>query len=220
MSLMSRLKQLFTRRSPQTPPIRSLPQPTRVHLADHEEHGRRFVRVPEWSSLSPAPPAWQIPDLASQCTWIDDIVASHQDRGSLDGFVPDLLDRGIHHQIREAEREVRAAHHQALYTEHYLYQQAKLAQHELNVELSAARAGLSEAEQGYVRAYEALTWERPAQDLTARAVEPALISNQTADVAPAGEPAAITALIHPATTMPAGDDERAESPESPERTSA
>lgn len=219
MNIFRRLKQLFVRQEPQSSePIRTVPQPTRVRLADHEEGGRHFVRIPDWSSLSPAPPSWQIPALEQERLWIDGIIASHQERGSLDGFVPDLLGRDIHYRIQELECELRAAHQQALDTEQRLYLQAKTSQHAVAVELRDVRGQLARAEQGYARAYQALTWEEPARNLDEVSVEPALIPTRTSESTPGPAPSPVSPLVQPTSTGPRQEsDEPAQFPDRTER---
>lgn len=185
MNLFERIKR---RLSPRPVPIapRTLPEPARVNLSEREVHDEHFVRLPEWSTYTPAPPVWQLPDLDEQRRWVDQLVAAHAERGGLDGLVPDLLDRLIHHEMDEVRQTIEEAHTQATYQAQTMWEQAKLAQVRAAVELRDARSRFADADEGYIVAYTVLTGAPPARRVVALSVEPTCIATQ---VAPVGLPA-------------------------------
>lgn len=162
MTILDRIKQRL-RLHPRSAQSRALPDPAQVSLADSEMHDVHFMRLPEWSSYTSAPPMWQLSDIEQQRLWIDGLIESHAERGGLDGLVPDLLDRPIRHEMDELRHRLDDAHTQAAHTAQTLWEQAKRAQAQAAVELSALREALAKAEQGYAAAYLALTGEAPAR---------------------------------------------------------
>lgn len=179
MTFLDRIKQVLRTRRPPTR-VRTLPDPARVNLADREIHDEHFMRLPEWSSYTPAPPVWQLPSIEEQRLWIDGLVESHAERGGLDGLVPDLLDRPIHHEMEELRQKLEDAHTQAKYTAQTLWEQAKRAQAQAGLELFDLRERLATAEQGYTAAYTVLTGSPPARAVPPAAVEPTCITTQVA----------------------------------------
>lgn len=161
MTLRTWLLRRLTPQSPDAP--RTLPRPVRVNLADIERHDGRFVVVPEWSSLSPAPPRWEIPEAGPQMAWIDGLVAAHAQSGTLDGLVPDLLDRLIAFKIDEVRAQIDEARVEGERLLQRLSEQAMMAQSALARETGEWKSRLAVAEAGYARAYEELTWELPAE---------------------------------------------------------
>lgn len=186
MSLFRRLRRLINR--PDSGQSRTLPAPQRVRAADYQTSGEQFHHLIDWSTFTPAPPAWSLPDAAEHYQWIDDEISAHAERGTLDGLVPDLLDRQITGKISECVTEIEAAHVQALRQQQELHEQAKIAQTNLATQLSEVRRALAEAERGYERAYEFLTWEKPVRDLDPISVAPTLIRTEIARAAEADEP--------------------------------
>ena len=180
MNFFRRLRELISTSNTPEGVVRTLPTPVRARIADHETPGEQFTHIEDWSSFTPAPPSWELPDIAGQLLWIDGIITSHAEQGSLDGFVPDLLDRWIAHERREYREKIESAHTHARWTQQRLYEQAKIAQTTLAVKLIEAREELTEAERGYERAYEFLTWEKPVRAATPRVVNPALIQTEIA----------------------------------------
>lgn len=179
MTIRDRIKKILGS-DRQPPQSRTLPDPARVNLADREVHDRYFLRLAEWSSYTPAPPMWQLPDIEEQRLWIDGLIESHAERGGLDGLVPDLLDRPIHHEMAELRHKLDDAHTQAIYTAQTLWEQAKRAQAQAGVELSDLRQRAAIAEQGYAAAYSLLTGEPPASASTPMAAEPTCITTRVA----------------------------------------
>jgi hypothetical protein len=159
MSLFTWLRERLAPSDPNPP--RTLPKPVRVNLADIQRHDGHFVVVPEWSSLSPAPPRWEIPSAGPQVAWIDDLVAAHARAGTLDGLVPDLLDRAIAFTMDELRAQIDEAHVEGERLIQRLSEQARMAESALARKIHEQRNALVRAEVGYARAYEELTWELP-----------------------------------------------------------
>ncbi len=189
---------------------RTLPEPARVNLADQEVHDEHFVRLPEWSSYTPAPPVWQMPDAGAQRARIEALVAQHAQRGTLDGLVPDLLDREIHHEMEEVRTALDGAHTEAQAAAQRMWEQAKLAQVAAGREVANARERLSEAEDGYAHAYLILTGRMPARRAEPITVAPASITTEVAPI----EPVTVTKMPTPdpeaQTSVPTPDDVQSE----------
>lgn len=156
---MSFLRRIFSRNRPSepTPSVRSLPDLIRVNMSEREAYPSRFVRLQEWSTLLPTVPNWQIPDVVGQVAAIQARVDEHAREGTLDGFVPDLLDRAIAHEMAELRQQVEGAHTKAVFDIQYLYEQAHIAQRAVALELKQCLADYDRADEGYARAYAALT---------------------------------------------------------------
>lgn len=193
MNLFDRIKRRFSRQSaPMAPHIRTLPEPTRVNLAEREVHGGHFDHLPEWSTYTPAPPAWQLADIEEQSLWIDRLVAAHAERGGLDGLVPDLLDRLIHHRVDGTRQTIEDAHTQAKVVSRNLWEQAKQAQVEAASELFDLRQRLADAEEGYLAAYTVLTGAPPKRQPIVLDLAPVCITTQVAPTEVLAEPEAPT----------------------------
>ncbi|MDO4716419.1 MAG: hypothetical protein Q4B08_02530 [Propionibacteriaceae bacterium] len=161
MSLMDFFRRRKRDASPTSPAPRSLPKPVRVELDSVQSHGTHFVRLPEWSSYQPGPVHWEIPDLVVQQAEIEERIQQHARNGTLDGLVPDLLDREIHQRCQEIHSRIDLAHEQAIRQLSYLYEQAKWAQTDLSERVRELIKRWARSQREYRRAWEELTGEEP-----------------------------------------------------------
>lgn len=143
------------------PEFRAFPKPIRVQLDDVQLHSDHFVRLPEWSVYRPVPVSWEIPNFAVQRKEIEKRIQRHAKKGTLDGLVPDLLDREIHHRCAEISSRIDAAHEQAVLQLTYYYEQGKLAQTDLTERVKELRKRQARSEREYRRAWLELTGEEP-----------------------------------------------------------
>lgn len=182
MRILRRLKRLFNKSDESSElNARTVPAPVRINLSDHQVPGGHFTYIADWDAILAAPPQHSLPTMATQMLWIDGMITSHKESGSLDAYTPDLLDRWIENHAERQRAQIESAHQHALYTAHRLFEQAKIAQTTLSAQLVQARDDLARAERGYERAYEFLTWEKPAKAAGPRLVSPALIRTETAE---------------------------------------
>ncbi|TRY16874.1 hypothetical protein FOJ82_13455 [Tessaracoccus rhinocerotis] len=184
MSFFSRLRSLFRGQpAPATPrPLdRTLPPPTRIALSDVEEDSEHFSHIKDWATLSPGDPAWELPEIGQQFAWISERIQGHADSGGLDGLVPDLMDREIHHEMAELRDKIRSADVQCHKVEARLFEQAKLAQSQVAGKVSQARSDLQTAYAAYTATYETLTGRRPVLPEVPLTVRPILINTEKAD---------------------------------------
>lgn len=191
MGLLSRLRKRLGSSPADDAPrssARPLPEPIRGNLRDSEHATEHFTHVSEWDTWQPGDPAWQIPDIGQQVAWITDLVDAHAASGDLDGLVPDLLDREIHHRMDEVREGIDAASVHSRWTEQILFEQAKLNQHELSHKLKERVAALETLQGQYRQAYEFLTGRAPALPTHPLVTRPTLIPTEVADHRPVPEP--------------------------------
>ncbi|HMR49484.1 MAG TPA: hypothetical protein PKE40_09485 [Arachnia sp.] len=174
--------------------------PVRVDLHDYETPGGHMCHLKDWDTWQPADPASELPAVEGQRQHIDALIQQHDASGTLDGLVPDLLDREIHYAMDEVRRRIDSAHTRNGRTEQHLFEQAKLNQHLLGSQIEERERKLDEVHAIYSAAHEYLTGNRPAPLTHGVAAAPVLIDTQVARQEPQPEHVA-----SPSVTEPAGD---------------
>lgn len=177
-----KIRNWFRRGKKETgPEPHALPKPVQVRLSDVSTHTGSFSRISEWDTYQPLPINGEIPNLVTQLQEIDMRIREHAGRGTLDGLVPDLLDREINQRCAEIKARIDAAHERNLRQLAELREQAKLAQTELTVRLNERQNTWRCAEAEYRKAWQELTGEAPpTSELEPARVTPILLQTSVA----------------------------------------
>ena len=139
------------------PQQRTLPRPVRVDLGDILVHNEHFERLLQWAYYGATRPSWEIPSEAEMRTRIESMVAEHAANGTLDGLVPDLLDRFIQSWIEEIKAKICETHELALNQLGRLREQALVAKTEVTEKLADLRVQHALVQDTYRGAWEQLT---------------------------------------------------------------
>lgn len=166
----------FRSKDTASPPFgRTLPEPVRANLRDHERPGEHFFHLDDWSSWRPADPAWQLPDVEVQRSSIAARISQHSTSGDLDGLVPDLLDLEIHHEMNEVRRTIDSSEIAIQRTEQELFEQATIHQHQLSDTLQDRAKELETLYGLYGETYAFLTGRMPVTPSYDGVLRPLLI---------------------------------------------
>lgn len=171
MSFGNWLRRLIGKTEPE---VRTLPRPVRVNLADHSIHTGGFTRYLEWDTYHPVPVSEEIPDLLVQLRSIENRIQSHAEAGTLDGLVPDLLDREIHNHCLEIRARIDAALERNRRQLTEFREQAECARTDLLLRVEELRHHHARSVREYDKAWQELTGEPTAtpKPRTARRIPP------------------------------------------------
>ncbi|RRD48756.1 hypothetical protein [Arachnia propionica] len=159
MSILNWLRRTPKKSEPET---RIMPKPVKVDLDDYRTHTSYFSRLSRWDIYRPLPMSEEIPDLEPQLRKIEERVTRHAADSTLDGLVPDLLDREIHENCAEVRARIDAAHEQAREMLKQFLEQAMAAEAELQQHITRLRHRRARSEREFCRAWQELTGEEPA----------------------------------------------------------
>ena len=153
----------FRRSTKKTEPeSRIMPKPIQVNLSDVSVHTGGFTRFLDWDTYHPIPVSWEIPDLEIQVREIEDRILAHASAGTLDGLVPDLLDREIHHNCAEIRERIDAARERNLRQLTEFREQAECTKADLMLRVEELRRRRARSEREFDKAWQELTGEAPA----------------------------------------------------------
>ena len=156
MSLFDRFRKQ-SKADASEPQQRALPRPARVDLGDILTHDAHFERLLEWAYYGATRPSWEIPSEAEMQERVEAMIDEHAAKGTLDGLVPDLLDRLIQARIDEVKAKVRETHEQALLQLGRFQEQAVVARTEVTEKLAEVHHRQMLAQDEYRDAWEQLT---------------------------------------------------------------
>lgn len=159
MSILSRLRRTPKKSEPET---RIMPKPVQVRMSDVSTHTGGFTQILEWDTYHPIPVSFEIPELEVQVREIEKRILAHAAAGALDGLVPDLLDREIHHRCAEIKARIDTARERNLRQLTEFCEQAKRVQADLRMRAEDLRRRRARSQREFDKAWEELTGEAPA----------------------------------------------------------